>query len=227
MARRLTLKAGGDRVTARLVVPRPAAAVGIVLAHGAGAGQDHRWMVAMRDALTATGHAVMTFNYAYTEAGRSAPDRAPRLAAVHKAALRRMAGYTERIVAAGKSMGGRIGSHVVADLAADDPLRSSIAGLVYYGYPLVPLGKGEPRDTSHLHHAGVPQLFFAGTRDRLSRPDLIAPLAATLPDATVVVLDGADHGFHVPRSAGLSDDDVIMKVAADTANWLAHLVLGT
>lgn len=221
MPRRLTLRAGNDVVTARLVVPRDASPVGIVLAHGAGAGQDHRWMVAMRDALAGAGHAVMTFNYAYTEAGRSAPDRAPRLTAVHAAALRRMAGYTDRVVAAGKSMGGRIGSHVVADLAPDDPLRGHIAGLVYYGYPLVPLGKGEPRSTDHLERVGVPQLFFAGTRDRLSPPDLVVPLAARLPGSTVVVLDGADHGFHVPKSTGMTDEAVIEYLVRTTATWIA------
>ena len=43
-------------------------------------------MTTLRDALADEGLTVMTFNYAYTEAGKRAPDRLPKLLEVHRAA---------------------------------------------------------------------------------------------------------------------------------------------
>lgn len=171
-------------------------------------------MVTLREALAAHGLPVMTFNYAYTEAGRKAPDRLPKLLAVHRAAADRLATYCDRVVIAGKSMGGRAGSHLVGDDGWP------AAALVYYGYPLVALGKGTPRDTSHLRAITAPQLFFAGTRDRLSPPDLVVPMAKTLPSATAEVVEGGEHSFKVPKASGRTHEEVIQGLAAITADWL-------
>lgn len=215
MARRLRIKWGpGDKVTARLDIPVDDTGMGVLLAHGAGAGQDHPFMVALRRALAAGGVAAMTFNYAYTESGRKAPDRLPKLLEVHRAAADRLATYCDRVYLGGKSMGGRVGSH----LAGDEGWAAS--GAVYYGYPLVPLGKGEPRDTSHLNRIDAPQLFFTGTRDRLSPPDLIVPLAACLADAAVVVMESGDHSFKVPKRTGRTHEDVIQELADRTLDWI-------
>lgn len=214
MTRRLAIKWGsGEKVTARLAIPKQERGTGILLAHGAGAGQDHIFMVTLRDALAEQGFTVMTFNYAYTEAGRKAPDRLPKLLAVHEAAADRLATYCDRVFLGGKSMGGRVGSH----LAGDGGWES--AGLVYYGYPLVPLGKPEPRDTSHLSRISAPQLFFAGTRDRLSPPDRIVPLVASLSGATAEVIEGGDHSFNVPKKSGRTQKEVIGELAELTARW--------
>lgn len=215
MARRLQIKWGsGEKVTARLVVPAGESNLGILLAHGAGAGQDHEFMIALRDALAANELTVMTFNYAYTEAGRKAPDRADKLLEVHRAAADRLRTYCDEVILAGKSMGGRVGSH----LAGDEGWPAS--ALVYYGYPLVPLGKSEPRDTAHLEKIEVPQLFFAGSRDRLSPPALIEPLASELLDATVQIVEDGDHSFKVPKASGITHGHVIEQLAGDTAHWL-------
>ena len=103
----------------------------------------------------------------------------PMLLNVHRAAADVLAGECDRVVLAGKSMGGRVGSHLVGDDGWP------AAGLVYFGYPLVPMGKGDPRPTDHLERIEVPQLFFAGTRDRLSPPELVASIAASVPDGTL------------------------------------------
>jgi predicted alpha/beta-hydrolase family hydrolase len=205
----------GDAVTARLAMPREARGTGVVLAHGAGAGQDHPWMVLVRDALAAAGLPTMTFNYAYTEAGRGRPDRPDRLLAIHAAATQRMCGYTDRIVLAGKSMGGRMASHLVGDRGV------ATAGLVYFGYPLVALGKTEPRAWDHLQRIDAPQLFFAGTRDRLSPPDILAGIVPVLPEATLVVVDDADHSFRVPARTGRTSEEVLLDLVDQTSRWIA------
>ncbi|MCL1693025.1 MAG: dienelactone hydrolase family protein [Actinomycetia bacterium] len=192
--------------------------VGVLIAHGAGIGQDHPWMVAVRDGLADAGLFVMSFNYRYTEAGRKAPDRMPMLLTVHRAAADAMAEECDRVVLAGKSMGGRVGSH----LAGDDGWPA--AGLVYFGYPLVPMVKGDPRPVDHLQAIEAPQLFFAGTRDRLSPPTLIAEIARSVPDGTLEVVDDGDHSFKVPKRAGKSNDEVLGEVVATTAKWIATWV---
>ena len=218
MARRLVITWGsGDKVTARLVVPPDEPNTGLLLAHGAGAGQDHPWMTSMRDLLAAGGLTVMTFNYAYTEAGRRSPDRMARLLEVHHAAADRLAGYVDRVVLAGKSMGGRVSSH----LAGDDGWPAH--ALVYFGYPLVPVGKGEPRPTDHLDRITAPQLFVAGTRDRLSPPDLIEPLADAQAAGHYHEVDDGDHSLRVPKRAGVSNEEVLARVAGYTVGWIAGL----
>lgn len=215
MARRLQIKwASGEKVTARLATPATESGVGVLLAHGAGAGQDHVFMVMLREALVANGLTVMSFNYAYTEAGRKAPDRSAKLLAVHRAAADRLQTYCDDVVLGGKSMGGRVGSHLAGD--EDWPATA----LVYFGYPLVPLGKSEPRDTAHLERINAPQLFFAGSRDRLGPPDLVGEVARRLPRATVRIVEGGDHSFKVAKALGLTHDEVIARLAHDTADWL-------
>lgn len=203
------------KVTARLDPGRGEATTGILLAHGAGAGQDHPFIVTLRQSLARSGLGVMTFDYAYTAEDRKAPDRLPKLLEVHRAAADRLATYFDSVYLGGKSMGGRVASHLVGDGAWP------AAGLIYYGYPLVAMGKSKPRDTSHLDRIAVPQLFLAGSRDRLGPTHLIAPLVGSLPAAQAVVIDDADHSFKVPKRAGRSYDEVITDLAAITADWIA------
>ena len=215
MVRRLVIHwARGEKVVARLEMPAKDRGYGILVAHGAGAGQDHPFMVALRRELARSGIAAMTFNYAYTEAGRRAPDRLPKLLEVHHAAADRLAEYFDTVYLGGKSMGGRVASHLVGD----EGWRS--AGLVYYGYPLLAIGKKVPRDTAHLGRIHVPQLFLAGSRDRLSPPDLITPLARSLPAAEVQIISDGDHSFNVPKRTGLTHEQVIADLAQRTVAWV-------
>lgn len=188
--------------------------VGVLLAHGAGAGQDHPWIVAVRDGLARRGLYVMSFNYRYTEAGRRAPDRMSTLLDVHRAAAEALAERCDRVVLAGKSMGGRVGSHLVGDEGWP------AAGLVYFGYPLVPVGKGDPRSTDHLEKIGLPQLFIAGSRDRLSPPTLMAPIAAAVADGTFEIVTDGDHSFKVLKRSPKSNEEVLDDVTATAADWI-------
>ncbi len=188
--------------------------IGVLLAHGAGVAQGHPWMAAVRDGLASAGLLVMSFNYRYTEAGRKAPDRMPTLLTVHRAAADALAGECDRVVLAGKSMGGRVGSHLVGDDGWP------AAGLVYFGYPLVPMGKSDPRPIEHLEAIEAPQLFFAGTRDRLSPPPLIAEIARSVPDGTLEIVDDGDHSFKVPKRVAKTSDETLSEVIATAADWI-------
>jgi len=218
MPRRLKIKWEGGSVAGRLEVPPNPQPLGLLLAHGAGAGQNHYFMEHMRRGLAGAGFMTLTFNYAYTDQGRKAPDRLPKLLAVHAAAAERLATYVEAVVLTGKSMGGRVGSHLVGEEGWP------AAGLAYFAYPLVPLGKSEPRPTDHLERIGVPQLFFAGTRDRLGPADQVKALVRSLPSASLETIDGADHGFKVPKRLGLTPEEVLDQLVAKTARWLRDSV---
>lgn len=202
----------GGRLPARLVAGSGDA--GIVLAHGAGAGQDHPWMVTMRDGLAAAGLTVLTFDYPYMAAGRKAPDRADRLLDAHAAAVARLRRECDDIVLAGKSMGARMGSHLASDRG------EPVAGLVHYGYPLVAIGQTQARDVDHLNRIAAPQLFFVGTRDRLCPVDLIRPVMDHLAGAELVVIDDADHSFNVPKASATTTAEVLAGLATTTAEWI-------
>ena len=210
MSRERTVTTPHGPVGATMAGPR-SAAVGVLLAHGAGAGRGHPWMVGMCDRLADRGFLVMAFDYAYIQAGRKAPDRLPKLLDVHEACASVLTDDVESILLAGKSMGGRVGGHLVAEG------RSAASGIAYYGYPLVAIGKTEPRATDHLATISVPQLFVSGDRDRLGPIDLVRSVADGVPDGTLVVIEDGDHSL-VPRKAtGRTLDDGLDAAADATA----------
>lgn len=214
MPEAVTIEWDDGRVTGRFVAAE--GSNGVLLAHGAGLGQDHEWMVYVRDGLAGAGIPVLTFNYPYMEAGRRAPNRLPALVECHRAAAAALASQVDRVVLAGKSMGGRVGSHLAA-------LDGGFAGVVCFGYPLVAVGKNEPRDTSHLHEVGAPLLFVQGTRDRMAPLDLVRSLVGSLPAATLHVIEGGDHSFRVPKRTGRDIGEVLDEVVAVTAEWVGAL----
>ena len=198
------------------VIERPIVVTGpaILLAHGAGLGQEHPWMTSMRRALVGAGHTVMTFDYLYMAQGRRAPDRMNKLLDVHEAAADVLRGMEGDVALAGKSMGGRVGSHLVSEGRFD------ALGLVYLGYPLVAMGKSDPRDTGHLVAIDVPQLFITGTRDRMGPEKLIAEVAASVPNGTVELIDTGDHSLVPLKKTGRTIDDSIAQSVSAIDEWI-------
>jgi predicted alpha/beta-hydrolase family hydrolase len=201
IARTLKISTPHGPVAGKLEVPKNSGSFAILLAHGAGAGQDHPWMVAARKGLAGRGFIVLTFNYAYTEEGRKAPDRLPKLIDVHGAAANRLASYSENVVLAGKSMGGRVGGHVAAESGFN------AAGLVFFGYPIVAIGKTEPRDTSHLRLLDIPQLFVSGSRDPMGPSNLIGAAATSVPDGRYIPIEAGDHSLVPLKRSGRTLED--------------------
>ncbi len=191
----------------------------LVLAHGAGAGQDHPWMRRVARAFGRHGIRVLTFNFPYMDAGRRAPDRGPALEA-HFAATwaRAVAGAAGPLVAAGKSMGGRIASQVAAG-GRFDPAPH---GLIFFGYPLHPPGKPVQRRDRHLPLIAVPMLFLQGTRDPFGSPEEMIALAASLPLATLHLVDGGDHSLVATKRRD-PRDDALERAVATAAAWAGAL----
>ncbi len=183
----------------------------MVLAHGAGTNQRHPMVSGIAEAVARAGHGVMSFDYPYTEAGRRAPDRAPKLLACHRAVsaeAQRLSGRPP--ILAGRSMGGRMATMLAAEGA-------DVAGVVCLAYPLHPAGKPDRLRVDHLASIDAPMLFFQGSRDALSRSELFDRHIRVLPNVTVVDLDGADHSF---RGRGWDQGRVESTVVAGYEAWL-------
>src|ERR671915_2329923 len=171
----------------------------VVLAPGAGAGIHTDFMRHFAERLAAHGAAVCRFNFLYSERGRKTPDRQPVLEATYgevvEAALD-LHGPT-RLVLGGKSMGGRIASHIVAGGVEAD-------GLVFLGYPLHPPGRPERLRDAHLRDISAPMLFVQGTRDTFAQGDLLAKTVRSLPLAALVTIEDGNHSLAV-RGRSASD----------------------
>lgn len=192
----------------------------LVFAHGAGAGMRHAFMESMSAALVAAGIATLRYQFPYMEGGGRRPDPQARLLATVRAAVTGASDMAPElpILAGGKSMGGRMTSLA----AAEAPL--PVRGLVFFGFPLHPAGRPATDRADHLRKVDLPMLFLQGERDRLADLELLRPVVRRLDDrATLHVVPSADHGFHVPKRSGRTDDDVRAELADRVARWSAGL----
>lgn len=216
-----------DSVTAALYPAAKAnrAKVTLILGHGAGANQSSGFMRLFAGGLASRGLDTVTFNFLYTEQGRSAPDPKAKLescfAAVIKAMLEHKTLKGNQLALGGKSMGGRIGSQVAADEALAKDWHDKLAGLVFLGYPLHPPGKPEQLRDKHLNDIKAPLLFVQGTRDPFGTPEELGEVIKRLRlEAKLHRIEGGDHSFKVPKSAGVSQEQVYESVMDEIVNWL-------
>jgi predicted alpha/beta-hydrolase family hydrolase len=208
-------------VTATLYAasPKKRAGITLILGHGAGAGQSSWFMVRFAEELASRGIDAVTFNFWYTEHGRRAPDKNDLLEQCYRAVIEAVREHKKlkqnRLAIGGKSMGGRIASQVAAAGVGE------LAGLVFLGYPLHPPGKPEQLRSKHLRNIKTPMLFIQGSRDAFGTPDELRPIINKLTaPATLYPVEGGDHSFKVPKSVGLTQEEVYQSVLDETARWL-------
>ena len=204
-------------VSSLLLHPEGATSV-LVLGHGAGAGMDHPFMSEIAVLLAANGVATFRYQFPYMEQERRMPDRRPVLLATVRAAVdaaAKVAGGLP-LFAGGKSMGGRI-----ASMAAVGEGLEPVRGLVFLGFPLHPSGKVSVERAKHLASVSLPMLFLQGTRDKLADLNLLAPICEKL-GATLQVIDGADHSFHMLKRSGRTDGEVQAELAEIITRWAAR-----
>ena len=203
------------------------AGITVILGHGAGANQSSGFMRTFAKGLAARGLDVMTFNFIYMEQGRSVPDQKPKLEAcfraVINAALKQKKLKQNRLVIGGKSMGGRIGSQVMAE-EGKEAFADEVAGLVFLGYPLHPPGQSTKLRVEHLEHIHKPMLFVQGTRDALGTPEEIQPYIKNLrPAAKIYSIEGGDHSFKSPKKFGASSDQIFEAAMNEIDRWVRNL----
>ena len=174
-----------------------------------------RGMVALAQTLGGAGLDVVRFNFPYREKGAKLPDPMPVLKECIASTATQVRG-DQKLIIGGRSMGGRAASMLAADGFECD-------GLLLLAYPLHPAGQPEKLRDAHLAQIRVPVLCFNGTRDALCDRKLMDPIASSLDHWQMHWLEGADHSFHVLKSSGRSDEQVMQEVGASAQRWLASL----
>jgi len=184
-----------------------------VCAHGAGGNMHDRGMQAVAKTLRGHGLDVVRFNFPYSERKSGRPDPMPLLRASIEAVMSEVE-HNGRLLIGGRSMGGRAASMLAADQIQCD-------GLLLLAYPLHPAGKPDQLRDAHLPRIAMPAICFNGTRDTLCRRDLMEAVLPRLgSNFRMHWLEGADHSFHVLKSSGRTDADVLAEVGAATLEWL-------
>ncbi len=217
---RFAVEGAGD-VSARLCRPAGARAL-FVYAHGAGAGMRHAFLEETAARLADRAIATFRYQFPYTEAGKRRPDPARRLLATVRAAVAAASSLADGLplMAGGKSMGGRMTSQA----QGEEPL-PGVRGLALVGFPLH--GVGKPPSTeraAHLADVRVPMLFLQGTRDKLADLERMREVTVGLGRrATLHVVEGADHGFHVLKRSGRTEEEVLDELADALARWAQAL----
>jgi uncharacterized protein len=212
---------GADNVTAIYEPPTSAAtrSVVFVCAHGAGGNMMDRGMAATANALREAGLGVVRYNFVYSEKKSGRPDPMPKLEQCVAAVVAHVRSELkpEVLIIGGRSMGGRASSMLAADGFQAD-------GLLLLAYPLHPAGKPEQLRDAHLAAIRMPVICFSGTRDALCTKSIMDEVTSRLAaNWTMHWVDGADHSFHVLKSSGRTDPEVIKSIAEAAKAWADSL----
>lgn len=198
-----------------------------VCAHGAGGNMLDRGMTTTANALRANGLGVVRFNFLYKEKKSGRPDPMPRLIETTRGVIAHVQHELapSKLIVGGRSMGGRAASMLAAE-------GFDATGLLLLAYPLHPAGQPEKLRDAHLGAIRMPVLCFNGTRDALCTREIMdrvlkARAASTLRAAESLWemqwIEGADHMFHVLKSSGRTDSEVMAQIGRTAGEWAAKL----
>lgn len=186
----------------------------LTLAHGAGAGMHHPFMLSLANSLAEKNIATLRFNFPFIEQKKKRPD-VPAVA--HKTIAAAIANAHKEfpsvpLFVSGKSFGGRMSSQYLSV----HPERA-VKGIIFYGFPLHAPGKPSTERGAHLKDVNVPMLFLQGTRDELAALNLIETVCSGLPQAALVKIEGANHAFKAGKQ------DIMSMLVNFTSNWIGQL----
>lgn len=218
---RLNLVVNPTTQVSALLVRPPTSKICLVLAHGAGAGMQHPFMESIATDLAVGGVATLRYQFPYMQRGEKRPDSPALCHATVRAAvsMARELMPNAALIAGGKSFGGRMTSQAQASAPIE-----RVRGLLFLGFPLHQPDKPSVERGKHLSKVSVPMLFLQGTRDNLAQLDHLRPLIEDLGNrATLKLIEGADHSFHVLKRSGRSDDEARAEMVDAAIAWSAKL----
>jgi predicted alpha/beta-hydrolase family hydrolase len=198
---------------ARLIVDGARSAYAtLALGHGAGGGAGARDLAALAAALPGAGITVIRVEQPWRVAGKKV---APAPATLDRGWLAALSSLTTserrgRLVLGGRSAGARVACRTARALSA--------AGVVALAFPLHPPGRPERSRADELLSSGVPTVVVQGERDTFGHPDEL-PAGAY----RTVAVPGADHGFAVPKSAALTQDEALALIVSAVGSFVASL----
>jgi predicted alpha/beta-hydrolase family hydrolase len=197
---------------------------GVIIAHGAANDMNNSLIVAVAESLASAGYTTLRFNFPYKEKGRKSPDTESTLIRTWQGAVTHLLNNerfpVDRVVAAGKSMGGRIASQMVA---AD---QMDVEALIFLGYPLHAPGRIEQLRDAHLYEIKKRMLFFAGTRDPLCNLEKLREVLQRLPDrCDLEIVNGGNHSFRLPKSSSRPAEWVYRQIVEKCLQWLDRMTI--
>ncbi|MEV0370221.1 alpha/beta family hydrolase [Streptomyces sp. NPDC050636] len=185
--------------------PEPARGV-VAVSHGAGGGIGARDLQALAVALPARGYTVALVEQPWRVAGKKVAPAPKTLDAGWTALWPALAKPGLPVVAGGRSAGARVACRTARELGAHAVLALS--------FPLHPPGKPERSRVDELTGAGVPTLVVQGARDPFGRPEEFPP------GTELTEVAYGDHGFAVPKSAGVSEAESMAAITDAVLAWL-------
>lgn len=211
----ITVRVTSEKSVTAIASPAesPSAGWTFIYAPGAGSNVDDPFGRYASVKLSERGIECVRFHFPYQEVGRKSPDPASVLEETWTAVIERFSPSGGRLAVGGRSMGGRIASQAVAKGAPAD-------AVVLFAYPLHPPGKPENRRDQHLPSLTVPVLFCSGTNDAFASPEELREIATPMSEASVHLLEGADHGFNVRKASGRTREDVWAEATDTLLGWL-------
>lgn len=193
----------------------------LILSHGAGAGMQHAFMEQLAQDISARNGHVLRFNFPYMDAGKKLPG-SPKVS--QKTILAAVEDIHKKywdlpVFLSGKSYGGRMSSHVVAEGTAPEA-----KGLIYFGFPLHAPGKDGTKRADHLQSIRIPQLFIQGTLDKLANYELIKKVVKRQHKGELYAIEHADHSFKVAKKNQKKDHNIIGTLGKKTNDWICSLL---
>ncbi len=204
----------GD-VSALLLRPENATHL-LVLGHGASSNMRTPMLATIAENLAEQGIATFRYNFPYSEKGGGRNSQATCLETIRSAVRAASEAAPDLpILAGGHSFSGRMTSTAQSEAPID-----SVKGLVFFAFPLHPAGEPATKRADHLANIDIPMLFLSGTRDALGELDLLEPVVKGLGEnATLHLLDTADHSFKILKRTRQSTEDVFAEMARITRDW--------
>ena len=193
----------------------------LIIAHGAGAGMDHPFMKELAYEISIRGVTTIRFNFPYMEQGRKSPGSPKSNIETWKLVTEYLQNEMKGlpIFVSGKSYGGRMASHLLADNEVD-----GILGIIYFGFPLHAPGKDSKERAAHLVNIKIPQLFLQGSKDKLANPDMMKEVTDVLEKQELHVIQEADHSFNVPKKSGKTNVEIVNFLAIKSTEWIDDII---
>ena len=192
----------------------------LVLGHGASSNMRTPLLTTIAQNLADQNIATFRYNFPYSENKRGRDPNPVCVATIRSAvAAAHKAAPDLPLLAGGHSFSGRMTSTA----QSEQPIEN-LNGLVFFSFPLHPAGAPATTRAEHLANINIPMLFLSGTRDALAELDLLEPVVKDLGNqATLHLLDTADHSFKVLKKTRQSTEDVFVEMGRVVKMWSAAL----
>ena len=192
----------------------------LVLGHGASSNMRTPLLTNLAEHLAEAGIATFRYNFPYSEKGGGRNSNTTCIETIRSAvAAGRTSAPDLPLLAGGHSFSGRMTSTAQSEAPLD-----GVEGLVFFSFPLHPAGKSGIERADHLFSIDIPMLFLSGTRDDLATLDLLEHVAMKLgSNATLHLLDTADHSFKIQKTKRATNEDVFDEIARTVSDWMKVL----